>query len=230
MSLLNNDNATANRISQKALLERKYEGARGNILLVIILTLINIIFLVAKTGTYFLFSAYVPYFFADFGMLVCGMYPSEFYVGQLSGIEFLPKYVFVITLVIAAVIIALYFLSWMFSKKHKVGWLVFALIFFSLDTLAMFVINGFFLGAIIDYVMHAWVIFSLVTGISAHLKLKKLPADEILEAEAVELTQAEVVEEVTSESTETTVFAELEENSTEEQLQSSDEQQNETSE
>jgi len=210
--------------------ETKYRNSRANLLFVVAFTVVNILLLVINSNTYFLFSAYVPYFFADFGMLVCGMYPSEFYVGQLSGIEFLPKYVFVITLVIAAVIIALYFLSWMFSKKHKVGWLVFALIFFSLDTLAMFVINGFFLGAIIDYVMHAWVIFSLVTGISAHLKLKKLPADEILEAEAVELTQAEVVEEVTSESTETTVFAELEENSTEEQLQSSDEQQNETSE
>jgi len=177
MSLFKNDKASGTNISQRQVLESRYATARNNILLVVALTLINIVLLVTNANTYFLFSAYIPFFLVDLSMLLCGMYPADFYTGDFAGMEFLPKEFLVITLVIAAVILVLYLLSWVFSKKQKVGWLTFALILFGVDTLAMLLFQGFMMESILDYVIHAWVIFSFISGITAFSKLKKLPEE-----------------------------------------------------
>ncbi|MBE6670882.1 MAG: hypothetical protein E7593_01610 [Ruminococcaceae bacterium] len=181
-------------------MERKFETARGNILLVIVMTIVNVLLLVLNANTYFLFSAYIPFILADCGMYFCGLYPEEIYTGEMAGVEFLPKAFLVIMLVIVAVILALYFLSWLLSKKQKKGWLVFALIFFTLDTLAMFGLNGFVADSIIDYAIHIWVIVSLVSGISALSKLKKLPAVEEVAAEEISTEVVSETTEVTAES------------------------------
>jgi len=191
---------TTSQINERALLERKFETARGNILLVIVMTIVNVLLLVLNANTYFLFSAYIPFILADCGMYFCGLYPEEIYTGEMAGVEFLPKAFLVIMLVIVAVILALYFLSWLLSKKQKKGWLVFALIFFTLDTLAMFGLNGFVADSIIDYAIHIWVIVSLVSGISALSKLKKLPAVEEVAAEEISTEVVSETTEVTAES------------------------------
>ena len=185
MSLNIKNTNTTSQIDERALLERKFETARGNILLVIVMTLVNVLLLVLNANTYFLFSAYIPFLLADIGMFLCGLYPKEIYTGEMAGVEFLPKAFLVIMLAIVAVILALYFLSWLLSKNRKKGWLVFALIFFTLDTLAMFGLNGFVVDSIIDYAIHVWVIVSLASGISALSKLKKLPAEEGVTAEEI---------------------------------------------
>lgn len=190
---------TTSQINERALLERKFESARFNILLVIVMTLVNVLLLVLNANRYFIFSAYIPFVLADLGMYFCGLYPKEIYTGEMAGVEFLPKTFLVILLAIVAVIMALYFLSWLLSKKQKKGWLVFALIFFTLDTLAMFGLNGFVADSIIDYAIHIWVIVSLVSGISALSKLKKLPVEEA--------TAEEISTEVVSETTEVTAEA-----------------------
>ena len=164
-------------LTQRQQLEGRYNSARGNILLVVGLTVINIILLVTNSNTYFLFSAYFPFLLADFGMLLCGMYPSEVYEGELAGMQFLGKGFLVATLALAAVILGLYLLSWYLSKKPRIGWLIFALVFFCVDTLAMFFIGGFSVESIIDYVIHAWVIVSLAMGVSAYFRLKAIPED-----------------------------------------------------
>ncbi len=163
--------------SEREILESKYDSSLYNILLVVGLTAINILLLVTNSNTYFLFSAYIPFILADLGMFLCGMYPSEYYIENFLEMVFLPKSFFVIMLVIAIVILAAYVLSWVFARKRKIGWLIFALVFFSIDTAAMFLFNGLVLESIIDYAIHAWVIVSLANGISAFNKLKKLPAD-----------------------------------------------------
>ena len=166
------------QVSQQAVLESKYHSARHNILLVVIFTLLNIILLVTNSNSYFLFSATIPYVLADYGMYFCGKYPAEYYQ-EFGQIEPLNDSFLVVMMGIAAVILVLYLLSWIFSKKPRVGWMIFALFFFVLDTAGMLLLIGISADAIIDIVFHGWVIISLVNGITSYFKLKKLPEEEI---------------------------------------------------
>ncbi len=178
MSLFGNNQKNDTQTSQRQLLQDKYASSCNNILLVVALSLVNIILLVTNSNTYFLFSAYIPYLLADLGMLFCGMYPQEIYAQDFLDMEFLPKEFLIITLCVAAVILILYFLSWIFSKKQKSGWLVFALVFFVIDTVVMFFLNGFIIDSVIDYIIHIWVIVSLASGLVTLSKLKKLPEEQ----------------------------------------------------
>ena len=177
MSLFSNKKSSNVAISKKQLLQNKYKNAANNILLVVVLTVINIVLLVTNSNTYFLFSAYIPFALVDIGMYLCGMYPSEVYGEGLAGMEFLPQSFLIITLCIAAVILVLYVISWVFSKKQKRGWMIFALVFFLIDTLAMLALIGIVMDCIIDYVIHAWVIVSLVNGLVSYSRFEKLPEE-----------------------------------------------------
>ncbi len=172
-------------------LEAKYNSARHNLLIVIVFTLVNMVILLTNGGTYFLFSAFVPYYVTDLGMYLCKMYPDEYYVGYENS-QFLDKSLIAVFIAIAAVILVMYLLSWIFSKKGRVGWLIFALVFFALDTIAMFLIAGITSDMIIDVLFHAWVIFYLASGIHAHFKLKKLPPETEEVAEDVTVYPEEV--------------------------------------
>lgn len=185
--------ATPNTLSNRQALETRYKNSRANLLLVVAFTVINIILLVTKSNTYFLFSAYIPYVLVDVGMLFCGMYPAEYYDEEFTGMRFLNPSVFAVFLVIALIIVALYFISWIFSKNNKVGWLIFALVIFAVDTAGMLVFMGFGVDGIIDIVFHVWVIISLAMGINACSKLKHLPAQE---AYIPETEQTEEVKEI----------------------------------
>lgn len=174
-SFLKND-MNGKNVTERSSLESRYKNSVSNLLAVMAFSLINIILLVIQSDTYFLFSAFIPYALAYYGMYFCGMYPEEYY-SDVPDAEFFDKSFLVITLVAAAVVILLYFISWFFAKKKKVGWLIFALVLFCIDTVAMFVFTGFNMDAIIDIIFHGWVIFSLVNGIVTYNKLKKLPDD-----------------------------------------------------
>ena len=163
---------TNHAMSERAL-NQKYKIARMNLLLVIAFTAINILLLVTQSGTYFLFSASVPYLLTDLGMLFCGMYPPEVYQGELAGFEPFPAPVFYVLLAISIVLILIYLVAFLLSKK-RAGWLIFALVFFALDTVAMFLYFGISLDIIIDIAFHIWVIVIFVQGIQAHGKLKEL--------------------------------------------------------
>lgn len=178
--------STTGSLSSRQTFETKCKNARANLLLVVAFTVINMVLLIAKSDTYFLFSAYVPYALVAVGMTICGMYPSEYYGEEFSGMEFLSPSVFAVIVAIAVIITALYFLCWIFSKNNRAGWLIAALVIFSVDTLGMFAVEGFALDSIIDIVFHVWVILSLSLGIHACAKLKKIPAEE---AEVLEVEQ-----------------------------------------
>ena len=182
-------NNTNEAIPERQRLETKYAQSRHNILLIVLFSLINIILLVADGSTYFLFSAYVPYLFADLGMLFTGSYPSEVYTGDLAGMEFLPKSFFVVMLVIVMIILVLYLLCWIFSKKQRVGWMITALVFFVIDTAAMLLMIRITADVIVDIVFHGWVIISLAMGTAAHFKLKKLPAEEVMDVVSATYTE-----------------------------------------
>lgn len=180
-----------NLLTERKKLQTKFNNARANLLAAVAFTGINIVLLFVDASSYFLFSIFVPYSITLMAMLVTGKLPAEFYAEDWAGYEFLDGSVFWIVLVIAIVIIGLYLLSWFLSKKNKVGWLVFALVIFCIDTLLMLFLQGMS-ESIMDIIFHVWVIVSLTSGIIAYNKLKKLPEEEIVEIAEV----GESVEEI----------------------------------
>ena len=171
---------------ERQALASKYSAARSNLLLVVVFTALNLLLLATNSGTYFLFSASVPYLIGDLGMFLCGRYPEEYYEG-LEGMFFLDTSFFVIMMVIAFLILALYMLCWFFSKKNNVKWLIVSLVLFSIDTLVMFLAYGLAADMIVNVIFHVWVIVILAMGIKAHYKLKSLPQDDVIEAEFSEI-------------------------------------------
>ena len=165
-------------------LETKYNNSIANIVLVVIFSAVNIVLLLANTDTYFLFSAYIPYFLVSYGMYFCGMHPEEYYY-DVPDIVFEDKSFLGIAVAISVVILLVYLLCWYLAKKKKVGAVIFALVFFVADTVAMLWLSGFSMDSIIDIVMHVWVISYLVIAIVTYFKIKKAPealCDEFTES------------------------------------------------
>jgi len=182
-------------VSQRQIYESKYTSSRMNLLLVVAFTVINMVLCLTNADMYFLFTASVPYILTGLGMFLCGKLPEDIYFEEeFNGMEFLDTSFLWIMVAISFVIVALYLLGWIFSKNHKVGWLIFSLAFFCVDTVVMFLYYGFDVSMIIDIVFHAWVIYSLSVGIHAYFKLKKLP-EETLEFETVAGNAGEFAEE-----------------------------------
>ncbi len=166
-------NKNLQTLNEREVALKQLSVARGNLLLMIILTVINIILAAVGSDTMLLFSATVPYYVATIGIL------SE--IGILAGTG----------LGIAAVILIIYLLCWIFSKKHY-GWMIAALVLFILDTLAMIGIYMLYGDAsgVLDIVIHAWVLYYLVIGVRYGYKLKKMPAEEAVKELAVDGQQA----------------------------------------
>ena len=164
--------------SSRKAYEQKYITSRLNLLLVVIFTAINLLLLIANADTYFLFSAFIPYYITAIGMLMCGRFPAEYYGAEFEKMVFFDNSLFIILLIVSIVITLLYLLAWFMSNKKRVGWLIFALVFFGLDTVGMLLMSGLAIDSLFDILFHAWVIGYLIVGISAHYKLKALPPEE----------------------------------------------------
>jgi len=160
-------------------MESKYSSARMNLFIVVAFTVINIVMCLFDAESYFLFSAFVPYYMVLTGMVLCGKYPAEFYE-DLGPVEFIDSSFLIIMIIIAAILVLLYLLCAIMCGKRKIGWLVAALVLFSLDTICLFMLAGVSIDMIVDYVFHAWVIWSLASGVYAHYKLKNMPAEDLV--------------------------------------------------
>ncbi len=141
-------------------LQNKYSQSRGNLLVLIVLTVVNIAILFTDMNTMFLFSFTIPYWFSAFA-----------YFLELHTLY-----------IVAAVFLIVYLACWFFSKKHF-GWFIPALILFILDIVYLVYITidmgeG---GNIFDIVIHIWALYYLVMGIINGYKLKKLPDASISE-------------------------------------------------
>ncbi len=166
-------------LSPRASQLAKYNTARMNLLLVAAFTAINVILGLTGSGTYFLFSAFIPYYLVIDGMFSCGKMPADWYEGDMSEWEFYDSSYLIIMVVIAVVILALYVVFWLLSKKQS-GWLIAALVFFAIDSVLFLVMGGFSLDSVFDLLFHAWVLYYLISGIVAANKLKTMPLEEEL--------------------------------------------------
>ena len=177
-------------LSPRQKYEQKYNTSRHNLLLVFAFTLINIILLATNSNMYFLFSSFIPLYITDLGMFLCGSYPEEYYIeAGLEGMEFFNGSFFAVTVIISVIIALLYLLAWFMSSKNRVGWIIFALVLFGIDTVGMFLLAGFSVDSIMDILFHAWILYYLILGVHAHVKLKSLPPDELFTSDAVESTE-----------------------------------------
>ena len=162
-------------------LQNKVRVCRSNLLLAVAFTLINIVLLASKSTRYFLFSLVVPYRFVLNGMLFGGYMPDEFYVGEDGLTSYIEKNPSLLAMlgIVAAVILGLYMLFFFMSKKN-VGWLVPTLVFVSLDCLAyvgLIFLYGFEISDILDLAFHAWLLYYMIAGVAAYVKLRKLPPE-----------------------------------------------------
>ena len=133
-----------------------YNTARANLLLVVLFTAVNLVLSLVNADMYFLFSATVPQFILALG------YAFESSVALT------------VCAVLAFLGAGVYLLCWALSKKHR-GWMIVALVLFSLDTLAALGMLLADTSMIIDVAIHGWVLFYLITGTSALVKMKKNP-------------------------------------------------------
>lgn len=177
MANLFNNKQSGKPTTQRGNLETRYNSSINNILLVVGFSVINIILLVTNANTYFLFSAFIPYFAVDYGMYFCGIYPEEYYY-DVPDMVFEDKSVLWIAIAVAAVSLLIYLLCWFLAKKKKVGAVIFALVLFLIDTVVMLWLTGFSMDSIFDIVIHIWVISYLVIAIVTYFKMKKLPEED----------------------------------------------------
>lgn len=157
------NNQKVDKNSREYLTQKRNTG-RSTLLMILIFTVVNLIMLVTQTDYYFLFSASVPFYLTMFGMAF-----DEWVVGTFTSTA----------LAISAVILALFLLCWLFSKKRR-GWLMVALVLFVVDTLALayFSVSMEMLSDnIVDFVFHGWAIWELIAAWKADKKLEEMPPE-----------------------------------------------------
>lgn len=152
-------------------LQSKVNTGRHSLLLILAFTVVNLLMVVLDSSTYFLFSASVPYYLTLYAKGI----DNDFVNGPWT--ENGP--VTIVALIVSAVILLLFLLCWLLSRK-RTGWLVPALVLFILDTLALAwctlnLVNDP-AGNLVDFVFHFWAIWELIQAIRCGSRLKKLPA------------------------------------------------------
>lgn len=183
------ENSAANELAK---LTRRAQSARMDIIVVVLFTVINITLLLFGSLTYFLFSVSLPYYLCYFMSLYTGRMPAEAYGSEWDGFQFLPDGFFWSAVVVSAVVLAMYAVCFFASQSKKknedgsvtvsysMGWLIAALVLFSIDTLIyiimMVLLIGFQMSMLIDLAIHIYVIVTLVMGVISAYKLKKLNA------------------------------------------------------
>ena len=152
----------------------KYNNMRLSLLIILVCSVINIFS--PLLDFYMLFSAYVPQWISKLGA----------YLYLTEGVLVL----YVLAIAMALVMLVPYLLCYIFSKKN-VGWMIAALVLFSVDTL-FFLIDLVGLLAIgeisfvMDLLFHAYALVSLILGVKYGLAMKneKAPDYEALAAQA----------------------------------------------
>ncbi|MFA5561539.1 MAG: hypothetical protein WDA00_02730 [Eubacteriales bacterium] len=130
--------------------------ARLNILVMMVFTVLNLVLYIARTDSFFLFSAYVPYLVLVFcdahGVLAIGIV-----LGLLLTLLYLPPF--------------------LLSGK-KAYWFYVVGAAFALDTLVMLYVE-IVLGEtfpLLNLVFHLWVMYYCVAGVRAARTLSRMPA------------------------------------------------------
>ena len=179
---------------------KNYNAGRSNLLLVIIFTIVSMITFYWN-GSYFLFSAYVPLtvfsVFAALGWIAGGdmEIAASFDPETVELVQSMGAFTWVaIGFVIGMLMLSVYFVCWMLSKKHPAA-LIVATVLFATDCVVLLL--GFETAMIMDILFHAWAMYYLINAIISHKKLKNLPqyVAPVVDTTATEVNQPMSVEE-----------------------------------
>ena len=142
------------RNNNSSLPVRRYSAARGGLLLMMILTVVNTVQAALGSESYFVFSDYLAYLCAVFGRIFYEESGESLYL--------------IVFCAVSALILLPYLLCWIFSKKRR-GWLIAALVLFILDTLLVVsdAIAYMEVAYVLDIAFHIWLIVELILGIRA---------------------------------------------------------------
>jgi hypothetical protein len=149
-------------IKQQALI---FQKARNNLLSVIAFTVINLILIAFDAGINFLFSATLPQY--------------VFQIGTTLGSEMENDTFMIVGLIIAFIIIIPYFVFWILAKRVR-GSILAALIYFSIDSLALLFFIAeieFDFSFLFEIAFHGWVLYYLINGVKAWIKMRGVNAD-----------------------------------------------------
>ncbi len=161
-------------IKTKEMFARDLKISNSNILAMIAFTLINIVLIIVNADMSFPFSAAVPMYLVLLFAELCGMRSAEFYElnygANWEQYEFIGSGVFWTVVVMALVMVAVYFVLWHFSKKKKVFSII-LMVLYAIDTLGLLVfctaVYAFDFYTIIDFAFHAWVFYYLILALKA---------------------------------------------------------------
>lgn len=197
------NNPAAVPTTPRQITEAKYKRSRANLLLVIVFTVVNL-FTVTFGNTYFLFSANLPMLFPAVATEIAA--DAEY----LLSLGLMPEdgtAVVIVGLILGLILTVPYLLCWIFSKKRP-GWMVAALVFFSIDCLVLLGLYDL-TDVLFDLLIHGWVMFYLITGVTHGFKLKTMPEDEPLPS-FQDITAEEVAAEAPVEACEEVPAADVE--------------------
>jgi hypothetical protein len=142
-----------------------FEKARNNLLFVIFFTVINLILSVFDAQVTFLFSATLPQVIFEIGKTLASEMENNIFM--------------TVGLIIASIIVSIYFVFWILAKRIRAFILV-ALIFFSIDSLVLlFLILSaeFSASFLLEIGFHGWILYYLINGVKAWVKMSGVNAD-----------------------------------------------------
>ncbi len=151
-------------------------GGNLTMLISVLLTIINIVIAVTMSKTQFLYSLSMPYYAVTWGKAI----DNNFAAGgwPING-----RYTY-IGIAIAAVILAVYVLMVLMSRRHP-GWSIAMMVLFCLDMVFLFFVGIFLLenpaSIVFEVCIHFWIIFILSRQIWAAVNLRRLDAIEDME-------------------------------------------------
>lgn len=164
--------------NSREFLERRFSAGRSSLLLILVLSVINFIFILLDRETYFLFSTSVPYYLTLF---VKGV-ENNFTMGAWDNGP-----ATMVCVALSALVLLAYLLCWRFSKKRS-GWLTVATVLFILDTVGLVLISFGMLNepmsTLMDFILHVCVVVQLVLSCNAGRKLNQMSQEQPLESRA----------------------------------------------
>lgn len=131
---------------------KRYNTARINLIVMLAITLCNVGLGLSGSDRYYLFSNTLSYVLAIYGQAYYEALGDKIYLVVGGGL--------------AVLVLVPYLLCWIFSKKRR-GWMIAALVLFSLDTIFLLVeyLPFFEPSLLLDIAFHVWVLVYLVLGV-----------------------------------------------------------------
>jgi len=173
--MFNQDNQGGNQsgVAQETIkrLAVGFARSRANLILMVAFTVVNLFLSIYGSDFYMLFSATLPTILYNAHRIFPGFVAAD--MGDFG-------------IVVAFAVIFFYCICWLLSKRHRV-FIVFALIFFTIDTLIFMYIVFIWFGlsdarVFIELAFHAWVMFYLITGAIAWWKLREVSDEDLSSA------------------------------------------------